>query len=534
MRNQKALAVTLVFLVGCWEDDRSIAWTRDRTVLPPVAMKTKVAFVDSALDRVTFVDLSNDAPAIDTRQIGRNAIVSIPSPDRHTLFVITRGEEAVTKGQIDQPPMLWAVDPADASAPPLGYAIGSPFDQLAVSPDNSIAIAYFSAAGPDSAGFFRNPNELAVIDLTQPPSDTNPALKTIRSFGAVPSGIVLTPPIAIAGAADPTPRTFAFVLAEDDLTVFDATHADRDDISIRLDTAGQGGQSVTPREIVFAPASASAYVRSDNASDVLQVILEPLPPAMPDANDYLPQLAELGAGAGPTDIAVYDDPTGTRYVLAATPNTGQVVVIEADTAQFRTVDVPGAIDRIILFPEETATASPRKALFASIAAKSPTLHVLDLDNIFDPLVEPTPRTITLDQPVRDVVPVPASELAMVVHDDARTVLGMLDMDAETTAPLLGVGELDDYAFTATGSHLVGATAGVARIGFVELDDLHPSDLRLDTAPAGLYVTENNKILVDHGDDPFGHVTVIPSPTATRADLRVLEGFLAANLLDKEP
>jgi len=524
-------ALAVIPLSGCWEDDRPIAWTRDRTVLPPVAMKTKVAYVDSALDRVTFVDLSNDTPTIDARQIGRNAIASIPSPDRHTLFVITRGEEAISKGQIDQPPMLWAVDPADASAPPLGYAIGSPFDQLAVSPDNTLAVAYFSAAGPDSAGFFRNPNELAVIDLTQPPSDTNPTLKTIRSFGAVPNGIVMTPPMTIAGDADPTPRTFAFVLAENDLTVFDATHPERDDISIRLDAAGQ---SVTPREIVFAPASASAYVRSDNANDVLQVILEPLPPAMPDANDYLPQLAELGAGGGPTDIAVYDDPTGTRYVLAATPNTGQIVVIQADTAQFRTIAMPDPIDRIILFPEETATASPEKALFASISAKLPTLHVLDLGDIFDPLVEPTPRTITLDQPVRDVVPVPTSTLAMVVHDDARTVLGMLDMDAETTAPLLGVGELDAYAFTPTGSHLVGATSGVSRIGFVELDDLHPSDLRLDTAPAGLYVTENDKILVDHDDDPFGHVTIIPSPDATRADLRVLEGFLAANLLDKEP
>jgi len=533
MKKQKALAVILL-LAGCWEDDRPIAWSRDRTVLPPVAMKTKVAYVDSALDRVTFVDLADDAPAIEARQIGRNAIASIPSPDRHTLFVITRGEEQITKGEIDQPPMLWAVDPADDSAPPLGYAIGSPFDQLAISPDNSTAVAYFSAAGPDSSGFFRNPNELAVIDLTQPPSDTNPALKTIRSFGAVPSGIVLTPPMTLAGAADPTPRTFAFVLADDDLTVFDATHPDRDDISIRLDAAGQTGQTVTPREIVFAPASASAYVRSDNASDILQVILEPLPPAMPNANDYLPQLAELGAGAGPTDVAVYDDPTGTRYVLAATPATGQVVVIQADTAQFRTIAMPDPIDRIILFPQETDTASPQKALFASIAAKLPTLHVLDLGDIFDPLVEPVPRTIMLDQPVRDVVPVPTSTLAMVVHDDARTVLGMLDMDAETTAPLLGVGELDAYAFTPNGSHLVGATQGVARIGFVELDDLHPSDLRLDDPPAGLYVTENDKILVDHGDDPFGHVTIIPSPDATRADLRVLEGFLAANLLDKEP
>jgi hypothetical protein len=527
----KTFTIMLVLLAACSEDDRPIAWTRDRTVLPPVALKTKVAYVDSALDRVTFVDVSADTPAFEAVQIGRNAIAAIPSPDLHELFVITRGEEAITKGEIDQPPMLWAIDPSDPSSQPLGYAIGSPFDLLAVSPDNTTAVAYFSGAGPDSSGFFRNPNELAVVDLTQPPSASNPALKTIRSFGAVPNGIVMSPPTVIAGAADPSPRTFAFVLADDDLTVFDATHPERDDISIRLDEAGT---SVTPEEIVFAPASASAYVRSDNASDILQVILQPLPPAMPDANDYLPQLAELGAGGGPTDIAVYDDPNGTRYVLAATPSTGQLVVIEADTAQFRTIAMPDPIDRILLFPQADDATSPSKALFASIAADLPTLHVLDLADIFDPLVEPTPRTITLDQGVKDVVPVPDSDLAMVVHDDARTVLGMLDMTAETTAPMLGVGTLDDYAFTPNGAYLIGATSGVARIGFVELDDLHPTDLRLDDPPAALLVTQNGKLVVDHGDDPFGHITLVPSPTATRADLRVYEGFLAANLLDKEP
>ena len=48
------------------------------------------------------------------------------------------------------------------------YAIGSPFDRIAISPDNATAIAYFSAAGPDASGFFRNPNELAVVDPPRP------------------------------------------------------------------------------------------------------------------------------------------------------------------------------------------------------------------------------------------------------------------------------------------------------------------------------------------------------------------------------
>jgi hypothetical protein len=523
-----AILCLLAAAGGCWDDSRPIAWERPRTVIGPIALKAQVAYVDSALDRVTLLDLANDKPAISTRHIGRNAIAAIPSPDRHLLFVVTRGEEAIHPGEIDQAPALWVIDAQHPDAEARSYAIGSPFDQVAVSADDSVAIAYFSGAGPDAAGFFRNPNELAIVNLAEPPSDANPTLRTIRSFGSVPTGIVLSPPMVIPGAADPTPRILGYVMSDNELTLLDTTHPDRRDVSIRLDL---GGAAVTPRQIVFAPDTASAYVRSDNANDVLEVQL--LPQAQSgDANDFAPELAELGAGGGPTDIAVYDDPTGRRYLLAATPSTGNVVVIDADTAQFRTVPVADPIDRILLFPQGDDVV-PHEALLASIASEQPRLHVLDLDHINDPLTEASTTEIDLAQPVKDVVAVPDRELAMVVHDNARTVLGILDMTNESTAPLLGVGQLDEYDFTPNGSHLIGATDGVSRIGFVDLDNLHPTDFRLDDPPSKVLATANRKVFVDHGD-PLGRATIIPSPDATRADAIVLTGFLANDLLDQEP
>jgi hypothetical protein len=528
---QRQLIVALASsatLAACWSDDRPNAWDRERAVLGPIPLKTQIAYVDSALDRVTLLDLTADRPRIGIRNIGRRAILAQPSQDRHALFVITRGEEAISKGQIDEPPKLWVID-AQEPTPPVGYTIGSPFDRLAVAPDGSLAVAYFSAAGPDAAGFFRNPNELAVIDLSRPPGDDNPRLKTIRSFGAVPEGISLSPPMVVPNSEDPTPRTFGFILAADNLTVFDATHADRREISIRLDLTGP---PVIPREVVFAPNTASAYVRSDNAGDVLQVLLEGIAAADGNSNDFRPNLAQVGAGGGPTDIAVYDDAVGRRYILAATPNTKEVVVIDADTAQFRSIALTDPIDRILLFPSG-GDLPPTKALFASIGSKLSRVHVLDLERIADPLTQASIRKIDLGKPVRDVVPVPSRGLAMVVHDDARTVLGLLDMDTESISPLLGVGKLDSYDFSPNGSYLIGATKGVARVGFVALDNLHPTDFRLDDAPARVLSTANSKIFVDHGD-PLGHATIIPSPTATRKDAIVLDGFLTQDLLDEGP
>src|SRR3569623_1597096 len=164
-------------LAGSWDEGRARVWDRDRSVLGPIPLMTLIAYVDSALDRVTFVDLLNDSPVISRTSVGRNAIYAQPSPDRHHLFVITRGEEAVHTGEIDQPPMLWSIDAQHVDAAAQGYTIGSPFDRIALAPDNSIALAYISAAGPAAAGYFRNPNELALVDLTQPPRAANPTLR---------------------------------------------------------------------------------------------------------------------------------------------------------------------------------------------------------------------------------------------------------------------------------------------------------------------------------------------------------------------
>ena len=54
-------------------------------------------------------------------------------------------------GEIDQPPALWVIDAQHPDAA-VSYAIGSPFDRVAVSPDGKLAIAYFSASGSDPDG----------------------------------------------------------------------------------------------------------------------------------------------------------------------------------------------------------------------------------------------------------------------------------------------------------------------------------------------------------------------------------------------
>ncbi len=126
MRALHLLCAVSTLSACAWDDDRSIVWDRTRSLLGPISLKSQIAYVDSALDRVTLVDVADDTPRITTAKIGRRAIQAIASPDRHHLFVVTRGEEAIHHGEIDQPPMLWAIDSDNPTVPPVAYEIGSP------------------------------------------------------------------------------------------------------------------------------------------------------------------------------------------------------------------------------------------------------------------------------------------------------------------------------------------------------------------------------------------------------------------------
>ncbi|MCA9676246.1 MAG: hypothetical protein H6709_04735 [Kofleriaceae bacterium] len=525
----RTLVPILTIALAACAAERDPALDRPRLITGPIPLQAQVAYVDGALDRVVLVDVAEATPAVHTVGVGRDPIWASPTFKRDRLLVITRGEEALARGQVDEDPMLWNIDVANPDTPPVGYDIGSPFDRLAVSTDGKLAVAHFSEAGPDAQGFFRNPNELAFVDLTRPPGPDNPVLKTLRSFSSTPTAIVLSPPMTIPGAADATPRVFAFVLAQNRISVVDATYPTHDEVTIRLD---QAGASVLPREVVFAPNTATAYVRSDGARDVLEVLIgnDPPPADQADANDFRPVLAELGAGGGPADVAVYDDVDGRRFILAATPGTREVVVIDADTAEFVRVATPDPVDRIVLFPADPDVPA-RKAVLASIGARLSRVQVLDLEGIDEDLIPRSVTTIEVGEPVMAIEPVPGRELAMLVHDDQRTVLGLLDVAYGSVSPLQGVGRLDDYAFTSSGKYLVAATPSLARLGYLDLDNLHPTDLRLDDVPARLFALPDGKLFVDHGD-PLGRATIIPSPEASRDDSVVLSGFLLAGLLEE--
>jgi len=515
------LPLVVATVAGC--DERPRSWDRERAILGPLELDERVAYVDTARDLLISVDANTNDPAPRGYRVGRNPAFMNPTPDRKRVAVLTRGQEPRFEGDADEPPSLFLVDPQSPDNEPIGYAIGSPFDRLAISADSRFAVAYYSGSGFDPAsGVFRNPNELAIIDLTRPPSDDNPTLRTVRSFGSAPDGVVLSPSMVLPGDSDNEPRVYAVVLAPGSLTLLDVSRPSEREISIRLD---QGTERVVPRELVFAPNSASIYVRSDNAGDVLAVELSYDPPGDdPRDNTFAATVAELGAGGGPADIAVYDSPAGRRYILAAIPSARDFVVVDADTAEFATIDTAEPVDRIELFGN--------RALLASTTSGARRVESIALDSLDDDLAPLDLQSVDVGAPLVDVVAIPAVDQALLVHDSDRTLLGMLDLTIGSVAPVEGIGRLRAFDIAEDGTFLVGITDVSDRVGVLDLLSLHPSDTRLDAPAARVFALGNGAVFIHH-DDPAGLATILPGPGARRSDAAVLRGFLLSDLLDQD-
>ena len=526
MRTPHRLLATALVVLGCG-GGRPDVWDRPREVYGPVPLKDAVAYVDTAREVVVMARVGTGTPELDEIPVGHRPRFAQPTPDGQRLIVLTRGLEARRQGERDEPPGLYVIDVLDPAAPPVRFDLEAPFDRLAVTRDGRHVVAHFGPYAGTDQDFFRNPNELAVLDLDAPPGDDNPTFRTIRSFSTAPTGVVLSPPMVVPGDPDGTPRVFAFVLAPGTVTMLDVTRPKLREVSLRLTTTGE---TVAAEELVFAPQAGAAFIRASGARDVLAVQLSYEAPRadIPDDNDVRPSLAELGAGGRPADLAVFDGVDGVRRVVVATPGLSEVALIDTETAEVVRVPVPDPVDRILLVPED----APRVAVFASLSTRAPRLHVLPLDQLTGSLFPARVETIPVGAPIFDAVAVPGRDGILLVHDDARTVLGMLDVPTGTVAPIEGLGRLDAWTFTANGSHLAGASLGIQRIGFLGLDDLHPTDLRLDAAPRAILALASGGIWIDHGDR-LGMATWLPSVEATRADAVVYEGFLAEGLFDVE-
>jgi hypothetical protein len=517
-----ALSVTVAAL-GC--TPRPAAWSQALAVDGPHRVGGQAMWVDETRGEVFALDPSASPPSVGSIAAGRGATAVFETPAHDRLLVLTPGREATKPGEMPEPPRLTVIAPGPTVQ--RAFTLHAAFDQVAISPDGALAIAYFGATAPSSPAVFRNPNELDLVDLTtdgrddNDPAGPNPRVRTIRSLGSAPIAVVFSPPLEIpAGAA---PRTLAVVLATGYLTFLDLTNPTRSEITVPLAPAGDA-TTITPEQVLFATAPPTVYVRADGASDLFALALDAHPTTDPAANDYLPSVNQPSTGVVPRDMITYRDAAGA-WVLTA-DESQDMALISVDTGDFAVIPVGAPVDAILAVPPD----APTTAILFSRAQPSAEVHFVDLAR----LATDGQRAVSLRplaRPVHDLVAVPGGAQVVVMHDDSRTVVSILDLGPHRTdTPILGNVPLESFDFSSD-AYLLGVAAGLLRLGVLDLGTLNPLDVRLDFAPKRVMALDG-AVVVDHGA-PEGLVTVLPSPAADRDQARVLDGFLLRGILDQE-
>jgi hypothetical protein len=525
------LAVLSLTLPACL--DRDPLFDRPLRTLDPVAIGQTLSWVDREAPFVRTLDLSdpNGAAPVRTRvvPVGRDPILAVARAGNiPELLVLSRGSRD-EPGVAPSPATLHAIPVGGAS--PRSYTLGTPFNALAQSHDGRLAIAYVRTDASTSRLLF-NPNQVALVDLTAPPSERNPTLRTVRSFGGVPNAVVFSPPMTLNGM----PRTLAVVLSDAYVTLLDLAHPTRTEITVRL-TLPEDPRPLRPTQVLFDNEHSTVYVRATASNDVYALRLAPVTPEGPQGNDFRPTINQLAAGTNPSDMALIGEPS-ERQLLVVSPGSRDARVIDARANTTVTIPLDAPATRIVLFrgaSPRDPTPMPRALLHGdrSTPAAVSFLELTDLTARRGQNVE----TVRLPAPVASLLALPERDAVMIEHDTLGQI-SLLDLTRRTVSPIVGEVSLSGARFDRDGRRLWVAPRGSTRIGWVDLRTFVPGELRLDDAVVGVLPlsgpmgTVGRVVALHHGAG--GALTLLDTTDLRRESARTIRGFLLDDLLAGAP
>ncbi|MBI5516118.1 MAG: hypothetical protein HY909_20205 [Deltaproteobacteria bacterium] len=498
--------------------------------LSPVAVGNGLTWVERHRALAWRQDLSTPEGAVRRLRLGPDPVLSVARQGADETLVLSRGQRGAP-GRAPSPGVLTAL-PSAASAPPRVYTLGSPFNGLAQTADGRYALAHFRPEATQGRLLF-NPNEVALVDLSQAPGMSNPVLRTVRSFGGVPNRVVFSPAMAVNGRS----RTLAVVLSDAYLTLLDMDQPSRAEITVRL-TLPEDPRAIRPSQVLFDTNDATLYVRADASNDIYVLRLLPVTPEGPSANDFRPTVNQLAAGRQPTDMALVGA-ADNRRLLVVSPGSRDARVLDARSNTVTEVPLEAPAERLLLFegaaPRDPRSA-PRALLFATTLGTTAVSFVdlTDLEERRGRNVE----TIQLQRAVRGAVSLPERQAVLLEHPTDATGgrLSLLDLVRRTASPIIADTALEGATFDEDRQTLWVAPRGQSRVGFIELRNFHPGEVRLDGPVADVITLPGSpgagpRVLALH-PSAAGWVTLLDGRSPARETARSFRGFLLADLLEE--
>lgn len=506
----------------------------DRTPAPQVGegipLRRSLAWVDEGLDRVVLFDASSTTPKARIVDLPGRVGTPLVPVDRSRLLLPLPGDEAVLsisddgKGTTEQ------------------WALGAPFDGLALSDDGEALVAYFTPTG--SSGLFQNASEVAVLDVTKAQSAKNPVRRTVRSFGTAPDSVLISPPVTLGG----TERRVAIVRSVSHLALLDVANPASRDVSVPL-TTPDSVASVVPDQIEFAtgPDVLWVFVRAAASTDifVLHVAARADYAAGSEDASLDVDLNVFHSGKSPSDLLVLEGGAAPR-LLVVNASSSSVALVDAVTAEVNTIPVGAQVSTAV----RTVGADRDLVLLWESTYGSTLLRVLDLDAATAGGGKVT-WPVKVASSVTGVVMLEGRTQAVLLHgnvngsDDgyggwsegyvSASGLSLLNLVDGTATPFTATGSLRGMVRAPGGADLLLASiiAGQGYLVRLDLDTLHPTTIPLGELPTQLALLPTAKRLAVDLGGGVGSVLLWDDDRIEDGGASHYAGFLLDGYLDRE-
>lgn len=499
------------------------------SALDPTPVEGGVVWRVPALNRLAFL----------ATQGGEGTIQQLDLPGEPTLLLPrpvadgTSGPSAEVLVLSEEDKSLSLVDTSRGSI--LRYDLGSPFPDLAVSPDGRYAIAWFSPSRTPSS-LVQNVSEIAVIDLDAQVSEgANPQLVTLRTFAARPSAIYFAPAFQVRGEE----RRVALIASVNTANLLELDNPNPEDPNVNetvVHFTRDEAAFIVPRKVVWSvgedddDADTFAFLLASGSEDVISLNLLPGETLDLQGRPRLrPSLNQLSAGRAPTALASYSL-RGQRKLLTVSPSSGEMAIIDVATGDTTFVPMEGAFTDAVVFQAinaDTEIEEPRAMLF-SYASRS--VAFVDLASVEARGTRAlNHRALTANISSLQVAVKDGRPRALIVHPE-QAGFSILDLEREAAASLQITRPLRDFALAEEADAILSTYQSSTSFSVTSLRTAQSVIVDLDRLGRQIfYIPERNTIVVTH-DNPLGSVTLLPFTAPERSNARSLVGFAAWDLL----
>ena len=523
-RTWQFLAVALAGLatLAC---DRADVWDRSLEAGDGVALEQLVVW--PLAGREELVLYSPTSNVVEFESLAARPRQVVAGPDGRSVLAL---DEA---GGVT----LLRFEKTGARASRTDYMLGALFTGVELAADGHYAVFHHGGSNVGDTGgeTIRNPNEIAILDLTKPGSANNPTRRTLRSFGAGPRAIVLSDPGAIGGET----RRLAWALSDRYLAVFDLAHPKAREVVVHL-TLPNELREVVPVSVQAVPAVdgglPGALVAAAGTDNLFLLGFDTESPA-----DEVPKpvLNALPGGNGLSDTLPLVTPAGLRiFTLAGR----QLAAVNPGTGGLESVTLPAPGAHLV--PFEGADGAQQALVWSEGSA---TVAFVRLDEVEQARGRAV-TILTLEDGIGGLLPIPGRAAAVAISPSRLVVL---DFREQTATPfdlggsVAGMGDYyyDDYGNRQTSGPDAVLISPDGKHLYAEVDAAAPMlvSIDLDTGAAGateltergslLLVPGAKRLVVDH-HDPFGAATVVPTGSLVDAEPKLRTGLFLTEVLDQ--